>query len=318
MKKVLLTTPTFGRYSKAALEFLRDGGLEIVRTPQGVGVAKEAEVLAGIDDDTVAIITGLEPITKKVIDSARSLKVVAKHGIGVDNIDLNAAKERGVRVVNAPGTNSEAVADLTVGFMFALARKIIEANAKLRAGEWPRVMGTSVWGTTVGIVGLGMIGKAVARRTRGLNMTTLAYDPYFDEQFAAANQVRKASLDEILSTADFVTIHIPYSEETKNLIGKEQLAKMKPSAFLVNAARGGIVDEAALYDALAGNRIAGAAIDVFAKEPPAGSPLLTLPNTILTPHMGAYTEEALKLTSEFAARTVLEVLSGKRPSCTIV
>ena len=154
MKKVLLTTPTFGKYSKAALEFLKDGGLEVVRIRQTVGVAKEADVLPFIDDDTVAIITGLEPITKKVIDSARSLKVVAKHGIGVDNIDLNAAKERGVRVVNAPGTNSEAVADLTVGFMFALARKIIDAHNKLKAGQWPRVMGTSVWGATVGIVGL--------------------------------------------------------------------------------------------------------------------------------------------------------------------
>ncbi len=317
MKKILITTPTFGKYSKAAFELLREGGLEIVRTPPG-GMAKESDVLACLDDETVAIITGLEPITSAVIHSARSLKVIAKHGIGVDNIDLKTARERGVRVVNAPGLNSDAVADLAVGFMFALARKLTEANARLRAGEWPRVMGSSVWGATAGIIGLGMIGKAVARRTRGLNMTTLAYDPYFDEQFAAANQVRKAALDELLSSADFITIHIPYSEETRNLIGKEQLAKMKPAVFLVNTARGGIVDEAALFEALAGNKIAGAALDVFAQEPPAGSPLLTLPNIITTPHMGAYTEEALKLTSEFSARMVLEVLSGKKPASTIV
>jgi len=316
MKKVLITTATFGRFSAEAFDILRNGGLDMVRTPQAA--ATDADIASAVDDDTVGIIVGLEPISKAVFEAGRNLKVVAKHGIGVDNIDLNAAKEHGVRVVNAPGTNSEAVADLAIGFMFALARSIPEAHAMLRAGEWPRVMGKSVWGATAGILGLGAIGKGVARRARGLNMTTLAYDPYFDEQFATANQVRKASLDEILAAADFVTIHIPYSDQTRNLIGREQLAKMKPSAFLVNTSRGGIVDEVALFEALATKKIAGAALDVFAKEPPAGSPLLNLPNTITTPHMGAYTDGALKLTSEFAARMVLEVLSGKTPSCMIV
>ena len=316
MKKVLITTATFGRFSAEAFDILRNGGLDMVRTPQAA--ATDADIASAVDDDTVGIIVGLEPISKAVFEAGRNLKVVAKHGIGVDNIDLNAAKEHGVRVVNAPGTNSEAVADLAIGFMFALARSIPEAHAMLRAGEWPRVMGKSVWGATAGILGLGAIGKGVARRARGLNMTTLAYDPYFDEQFATANQVRKASLDEILAAADFVTIHIPYSDQTRNLIGREQLAKMKPSAFLVNTSRGGIVDEEALFEALATKKIAGAALDVFAKEPPAGSPLLNLPNTITTPHMGAYTDGALKLTSEFAARMVLEVLSGKTPSCMIV
>ena len=316
MKKVLVTTSTFARFSEAPLQCLRDGGLEIVRTPQAG--TREADVLACIDDNTVAMIVGLEPITKAVINSAPSLKVIAKHGIGVDNIDLNAAKERGVRVVNAPGTNSEAVADLAIGFMFALARKIPDANSKVRAGEFPRVMGKSVWGATAGIIGMGAIGKAVVRRARGLNMTTLAYDPFFDQQFAAANQVRKASLDEVLTGADFVTIHIPYSEQTRNLIGKDELAKMKPSAYLLNTSRGGIVDEQALFEALSSNKIAGAAIDVYAKEPPLGSPLLSLSNIITTPHMGAYTEESLNLTSEFAAKMVLEVLSGKKPLSTIV
>jgi D-3-phosphoglycerate dehydrogenase len=316
MKKVLITTPTFAKYSEAALQCLRDGGLEIVRTTQPV--AREADVLACVDDDTVAIIAGLEPITKAVIDSAPALKVVAKHGIGVDNIDLNAAKERGVRVVNAPGTNSEAVADLAIGFMFALARRIPDASARLRAGEFPRMIGKSVWGATLGIIGMGMIGKAVARRGRGLNMPTLAYDPFFDQAFADANGVRKATLDEVLRNADFVTIHLPYMEQTKNLIGKDELAKMKSTAYLINTARGGIVDEKALYDTLYNHKIAGAAIDVFSKEPPVGSPLLSLLNTITTPHMGAYTEEALQLTSEFVAKVVLEVLNGNKPSCTIV
>ncbi len=316
MNKVLVTTPTFARYSEAALRCLRDAGLEVVRIAQAG--AREADIVTCIDDQTIAMIVGLEPITKSVIDSAANLKVIAKHGIGVNNIDLKAAEVRGVRVVNAPGTNSEAVADLAIGLMFALARKIPDSNSKVRAGEFPRVMGKSVWGATAGIIGMGMIGKAVARRARGLNMTVFAYDPFFDQEFADANQVRQASLNEVLTAADFVTIHTPYAQQTKNLIGKNELAKMKPSAYFVNTARGGIVDEEALFEALSNNKIAGAAVDVFAKEPPAGSPLLGLPNIITTPHMGAYTEEALQLTSEFAAKMVLEVLAGKKPFCTIV
>jgi D-3-phosphoglycerate dehydrogenase len=316
MKNIVITTPTFARYSDSALTCLRQGGLEIVRVPRSPGT--EADVLQCLNGDTVAIIAGLEPITRKVMASAPALKVVAKHGIGVDNIDLDAAKDLGVRVVNAPGTNSEAVADLVFGLMFCLARRIPDADAKLRAGEWPRVIGKQVWGAALGILGLGMIGKAVARRARGFNMTVLAYDPYFNQEFARSMDVRQASIEEILAASDFVTLHMPYMESTKNLIGEKELKKMKPSAYLINAARGGVVDEGALLKALTDKTIAGAGIDAFSKEPPAGSPLLALSNVVVTPHMGAYTEEALQLTSEFAARTVLEVLEGKKPACIIV
>jgi D-3-phosphoglycerate dehydrogenase len=295
---------------------LRDGGLEIVRTQPLT--AQEADVLQCINADTVAIIAGLEPITRAVITSAPSLRVIAKHGIGVDNIDLNTAKERGIRVINSPGTNTDAVADLVIALMLCVARRVPDASARLRSGEWPRVIGRSVWGAVLGIVGLGMIGKAVARRARGFNMTLLSYDPYFDREFAQANNIRQATLDEILMQADFVTLHMPYSESTKNLIGENELKMMKPSAFLINAARGGVVDECALLQALSDKTIAGAALDVFSKEPPTGSPFLILPNVVATPHMGAYTEEALQLTSEFAAKMVLEVLAGKKPFCTIV
>jgi D-3-phosphoglycerate dehydrogenase len=316
MKNVLITTPTFARYSDSALACLRQGGLEIVRTTQPV--ATEADVLKCLNADTVAIIAGLEPVTRKVITSAPALKVVAKHGIGVDNIDLNAAKELGVRVINAPGTNSDAVADLVFGLMLCLTRKILDADTKLRAGEWPRMIGKSVWGKVLGILGMGMIGKAVARRARGFNMKVLAYDPYFDQDFARANGVHQATIEEILPAADFVTLHMPYMESTKNMIGEKELKQMKPTAYLINAARGGVVDETALLKALTDKTIAGAALDAFSKEPPVGSPLLALPNVIVTPHMGAYTEEALQLTSEYAARMVLEVLDGKKPSCIIV
>jgi len=317
MNKVLITTPTFARYSPSALQLLQNAGLEVIRTPQAV--AAEADVLKCIDNDVVAIIAGLEQITKAVIASAPSLKVVAKHGIGVDNIDLDAAKARGIRVVNAPGTNAEAVADLVFGLMICTARRLPDAAARLRAGEWPRMIGRQVWGATLGIVGLGMIGKAVARRAHGFNMKVLAYDPYFDQEFARSNDIQQASLDEILTQSDFVTLHMPYSEETKNLISEKEFKKMKPSAFLINAARGGVVDEAALLQALSNKTILGAAIDAFSKEPPpVDSPFLNLPNVVCTPHMGAYTEEALQLTSEFAAKTVLEVLAGNKPKCTIV
>jgi D-3-phosphoglycerate dehydrogenase / 2-oxoglutarate reductase len=316
VKKVLITTPTFAKYNEVAIENLQDSGLEVVRADQPV--RSDDAIIKYIDNATVAIITGLEPITKTVIESAPSLKVIAKHGIGVDNIDLKAAQEKGITVVNAPTTSSEAVADLVFGLMLSLARKIAEADNRVKAGEWPRVVGRSVWGATLGIIGLGTIGKSVARRAQGFNMKVFAYDPYFDESFAQKNDIQQASLNDILQNADFLTIHIPLTEKTKNLIGENELRQMKKTAYLVNTARGGIVNEEALFGALMSKTIAGAAIDVFAHEPATGSPLLSLPNVLTTPHMAAYTEEALQLTSEFAAQMVLEVLNGRIPSCTIV
>lgn len=310
-----MTNASFAKYSKRAEEILQDYGLEIIRVKQPVTGEND---LLGQLDDVVAIITGLEPVTGKVINSAPRLRVIVKHGIGVDNIDLDAAKEKGVIVANSPGTNREAVADLVFGLMLSLARKIPQSDRQVREGKWPKVFGQSVWGKTLGIIGLGVIGKSVAQRAKGFNMKVLAFDKYWDEEFASANGIIRSEVDEILKESDYVTLHVPLMEETRNLIGEKQISIMKPTAYLINAARGGVVDEDALYKALKEGRIAGAGIDVFSTEPPTQSPLLGLQNVILTPHMGGFTDGALSMTSEFVSQVVVDALKGREIRSRIV
>lgn len=310
-----MTNASFAKYSKRAEEILQDYGLEIIRVKQPVTGEND---LLGQLDDVVAIITGLEPVTGKVINSAPRLRVIVKHGIGVDNIDLDAAKEKGVIVANSPGTNREAVADLVFGLMLSLARKIPQSDRQVREGKWPKVFGQSVWDKTLGIIGLGVIGKSVAQRAKGFNMKVLAFDKYWDEEFASANGIIRSEVDEILKESDYVTLHVPLMEETRNLIGEKQLSIMKPTAYLINAARGGVVDEDALYKALKEGRIAGAGIDVFSTEPPTQSPLLGLQNVILTPHMGGFTDGALSMTSEFVSQVVVDALKGREIRSRIV
>ncbi|NSW91526.1 MAG: phosphoglycerate dehydrogenase [Firmicutes bacterium] len=308
MDKVLVTNASFAKYSEKAEKILTDYGLGITRAKQPV--TGDSDLLSQLDD-IVAIITGLEPITRKVISSAPRLKVIVKHGIGVDNIDLNAAKENGVIVANSPGTNREAVADLVFGLMLSLARKIPQSDRQVRERKWPKVFGQSVWGKILGIIGLGFIGKSVAQRAKGFNMKVLAFDKFWDEEYASANNIIRTDVDEILKESDFVTLHVPLMEETRNLIGEKQFSIMKPTAYLINAARGGVVDEAAMYKALTEGKIAGAGIDVFSTEPPTDSPLLGLQNVILTPHMGGFTDGALGMTSEFVSQVVVDALKGK-------
>lgn len=315
MDRVLVTNESFAKYSNKAEEILKNHSLDIVRAKQPV--IREDDLLDNLEE-VVAIITGLEPITEKIIDSAPRLKVIVKHGIGVDNIDLNAAKKKGVIVANSPGTNREAVADLVFALMLSLARKVPRSDRKVREGKWPKVFGQSVWGKTLGIIGMGTIGKSVAQRAKGFNMKILACDKFWDEEYASANGIIHCDMDEIFKESDFITLHVPLMEETRNLIGIKQLTMMKPTAYLINTARGGIVDEEALYRVLKEERIAGAGLDVFSTEPPTGSPLLELENVILTPHMGGFTEGALSMTSEFVAQVVVDALEGKQLKSRIV
>lgn len=314
MDKVLVTNASFAKYSTRAQNILEGYGLEIIRPKQPV---TEEDLLSNLDD-VVAIITGLEPISKNIINSAPRLKVIVKHGIGVDNIDLDAAKEKGVIVANSPGTNREAVADLVFGLMLSLARNISKSDSQVRAGQWPKVFGQSVYGKTLGIIGLGAIGKSMVKRARGFDMKVIAFDNYWDKEYADANGVIYSDIEGILKEADFVSLHIPLTDETKNLISMNQLNMMKPTAYLINASRGGVVDEEALCKALSEGRIAGAGLDVFSSEPPINSPLLGLENVILTPHMGGFTDGALGLTSEFVAQVVIDVLEGKEIKSRII
>jgi D-3-phosphoglycerate dehydrogenase len=235
------------------------------------------------------------------------------HGVGVDHIDLEAARRHGVVVANCPGANSHAVADLAIGLMIDLARSICAVNGEVHNRVWRSRQGVELWGKTLGLVGLGMIGQGVARRARGFDMRVLAFDPYAGPGVAERLGVQMVALDELLAASDFVSLHAPLTPETHHLIGAAQLALMPPHAYLVNTARGGLMDEAALAEALAQGRLAGAALDAFAAEPPWGSALLDLPNVVATPHIGAHTRESIERVGVLAVRNVVNVLEGKEP-----
>lgn len=316
MKEVVITTPTFGKFSDQPEARLQEAGYVPIRFKQ-LKVSEE-DILSKVGPNTIGIITGLEPITPEVMDAAPNLKVIAKHGIGVDNIDLLAAKTRGIGVYNAPGSNADAVADLTIGLMFVLARDIIRANQIVLEGSWPRQFGSSVWGATLGVLGLGAIGKQTALRGRGLNMRVLAYDPYFNAGFAQAHGIEHAEFEDVFKVSDFIAVHMPLTDETQNVIGAKELALMKKTAFIINTARGGIINERDLCTALQNKVIAGAALDVFESEPPVDRSLIDLPNVVSTPHMGGYTYEAVNNMSNVAVDTIISVLSGSAATNRIV
>ena len=291
--------------SKNGVEMLKAQGYHVdVRTG-----LKEDELVKVIKDYDVLLVRSATKATRKVIEAGK-LKVIGRAGIGVDNIDVDAATERGVLVMNAPSGNVISTAELTIGFIFALARRIAQADASMKKGEWKRkeMKGTQVQGKTLGIIGLGRVGAEVTKRASALGMTVIAYDPLVSPEVGTRLHVRLVQLDRLLQEADIITVHTPMTPQTKDMIGKAELAKMKKSALLINCARGGVVNEDALYDALAGNKIAGAALDVFMNEPPAGSKLLTLQNVVLTPHLGATTTEAQEEVGSEIAEQVIAYL----------
>lgn len=302
---VLVASRSFGRNCPEVLDEMKTAGC--VFLPQKFnGAPTEEELIAAIKDADV-LISGTEPVTAKVLEAAKKLKIISKHGVGVDNIDLAAAKKRGIPVAVAGPAMVDAVADLTMGFVLALARHIPQGNANVKAGKWDRFVGAELRGKILGIVGLGQIGKAVARRAEAFGMTVVAHDA------VQAPGFQYVDFKVLLAGADFICVHVPLTEGTCNMFGAPQFQQMKPTAFLVNVSRGELVDETALFEALNTKRIAGAASDVFAKEPPGDNPLLTLDNFIAMPHCGGQTPEALRRMGEVAAANVLRVLRGERP-----
>jgi len=255
-------------------------------------------------------------LTADIISAAKKLKVIGRAGIGVDNIDLKAATEHGIIVVNAPGSNSLSVVELTIGQMISIARKLVKADAHVRSGEWKRkaFVGVELMGKTLGLIGFGRIGSEVAMRAQVFGMNVITYDPYVKREVAENMGVRVVETkEELLKESDFVSIHALLTDETRGLISAPEFGIMKDSAFIINCARGGIVDEKALYDALKNRKIAGAALDVYEHEPPVNSPLLELDNIIFTPHIGASTREAQQRAGTVAAEQMLTALRGERP-----
>jgi D-3-phosphoglycerate dehydrogenase len=285
--RVLVTSTSFNKVDPLPRERLIQSGCEIVENPFGRPL-KEEELIPLLKE-VDGIVAGLDEYSRKAILSTNRLKVISRYGVGVDNIDLEAAKERGILVVNTPEVNTQAVADLTFGLILAVCRKIPKAHFSTQKGNWGRLIGRGVYKKSLGIIGLGRIGKAVAERARGFSMEILAYDIKIQE----APGIRFLPLEELLATGDFITLHCDLNPGSKGIIGAEELVLMKKTAFLINTARGGLIDENALYQALRDWKIAGAALDAFQDEPPVNSPLLTLDNIITTPHIGSYTHEAL-------------------------
>jgi D-3-phosphoglycerate dehydrogenase / 2-oxoglutarate reductase len=299
-------------------ETIAEAGLAALRAAAQVDVKTDldkAQLIATLPDYDALIVRSATKVTAEVIRAGAKLRVIGRAGTGVDNIDVEAATQHGIIVVNAPAANSVAAAELTIGFIMALARRLPEANASLQSGKWERTkfMGFEVRGKTLGLVGLGRIGTEVARRARGLEMTVLAYDPVVSTDRATQLGVSLTTLDDVLAQSDFVSVHVPLIDSTRHIINAARLAQMKPTAYLLNAARGGIVDEAALANALERRVIAGAALDVFEQEPPTNSPLLGHANLIVTPHLGASTLEAQALAGVDVAEGVLVALAGGTP-----
>src|SRR5438876_5383237 len=255
----------------------------------------ETELLPRVTEVAAMIVRSETKVTKTIIEAAPKLRVIGRAGLGVDNVDVEAATQRGIVVMNTPGGNTISTAELTFSMLMALARKIPQAHSSMKAGEWNRkaFQGTELYNKTLGILGMGRIGSEVAKRAVAFGMTVLAYDPYLNLARAKAMQVELVELDEIYARSDFITVHMPMTDETKGMINAAAFAKMKKGVRVLNCARGGIVNEKDLYDAIQSGQVAGAALDVYETEPlPKEFPLRDLPQVIMTPHLGASTEEA--------------------------
>lgn len=310
MYRVLVTSTTFGLASPRPVEYLHGHQCEVVFGPRRPLRDEElARLLPGFH----ALIAGLDEIGPKSLENADVLRVIARRGASLDLIDLRGATERGILVFSLPRMDAESVADLTFGLILAVARLIPQADRRVRAGYWDRPIGRDVWGKTLGVIGLGRIGSAVARRGKGFSMRLLAYDRSPDPTLGQELDVTYMDLPTLLRSSDFVTIHLPLTPATRGFISLQELRMMKPTAYLINTSRGGVVDEAALYQALKEGWIAGAALDVFSEEPPRGNPLLELENVVCTPHMGTYTVETLEAMDLYCAREVVRALRGEIP-----
>lgn len=303
---VLVTARSFGTADNKAVELLEAKGCEVRKLVQADGPIPEqlSRELPGAD----AVIAGLEDYSRELIESSEKLKVISRYGVGYDKVDLKAAADRRIAVTITPGANGDSVADLAVALMMDCARNVTVMDNGIKNRNQVRPSGLEMWEKTLGIVGAGRIGKGVARRCRGFRMNILCYDQYQDTKFAEECQAQYVDFDTLIRESDFITIHSPLTEETRNLFSREQFLAMKKDAVLVNTARGGIVDEEALYEALKSGEIRAAALDATVDEPPYDSPLCTLSNCILTPHAGAATREASSRMSLMAAQNVLDIL----------
>lgn len=304
--KVIVTARSFGNADHRAVDLLEANGCTVKKLVAADGPVQEQLRREIVDAD--AVIAGLDDYDAELIAAAKQLKVISRYGVGYEKVDAAAAAKRGIPVTITPGANGDSVADMAMALMLDCARNVTYMNNSIKQGGHERPSGLEMWGKTLGVVGAGRIGKGVARRCRGFQMKILCYDQYQDEQFRREVGAEYVDFHTLISQSDFITIHSPLTPETENMFGPEQFAMMKKTAIVVNTARGGIVDEKALYDALKNGEIRAAGLDVTLTEPPCASPLAELSNCILTPHAGAATTEASSKMSLMASQNVVDVL----------
>jgi D-3-phosphoglycerate dehydrogenase len=305
--KILVAEPL----AKQGLEILRANATHEIDEKIGLTPEQLAEIIGEYD---ALLVRSQVKVTAEILAHATRLVVIGRAGVGVDNVDLEAATKAGIVVVNAPTGNTVSAAEQTITLMLALAHKTAAADASMRRGEWKRssFTGVELRGRTLGIIGLGKIGQAVADRAHGLEMNVIGSDPFVTAEQAALHGITLTDIETIIEQADVITVHVPLNKTTKGIINAENIAKLKPGVMLINVARGGVYDEAAVAQALTDGKIAGAAFDVYESEPPAAdNPLLTAPNTVLTPHLGALTAEAQLRVAEEACEQVVDVLAGR-------
>lgn len=291
-----------------AIEQMRAAGL-VVDVRDEITPEELPAVLPGYDG---MVVRSRTKVRQPLIEACPNLKVIVRGGVGLDTIDAEFARSKGITVMNTPVASSASVAELTIGYMFALARATYQATSSMKAEKWEKKKfeGQEVGGKTLGLIGIGHIGREVARRAHALGMTVIAYDPYVKE----AGDVQLVSLDELLAKADYISLHLPKTAESAGMIGKEAFAKMKPGVRIINCARGGIIDEQALIQALTSGKVAGAALDVYAEEPPKDWALVKLPNVICSPHIGAATTEAQGRVGAEVAQKLIEFAKNRQPA----
>jgi D-3-phosphoglycerate dehydrogenase / 2-oxoglutarate reductase len=314
MFKVLAGSRSFGKYVDDGIRLLQENECEIVPNPFDRYLTEDdfVEILPGLD----AAIVGEDEVTDRALSTADRLQIISKHGVGLDSIDVSAATRRGIWVTNVPavGLEAAAVADLAFGLILSIARRIPQADRRVKGGEWKKDIGSDVGEKTLGVIGTGNIGKVVIRRAKGFDMEVIAHDLTKDDVFEKQYGIRYVSLEELLRQSDFVTVHVPLTQATRGMIGAREFDMMKRSAYFVNVARGGIVDQEALCQVLERKRIAGAALDVLSEEPPqSGDPLLSLDNVVITPHLGVYTPGSLSEMDRVTAQNIVNVLKGEEP-----
>lgn len=304
--KILVTPRSFGKSDPHVFKILEQAGIEVVKNETG-GIMPP-ELLIQKLSDCDGIIIGIEPLNSEIIASAKKLKAVAKYGVGVDNIDLIACKNRNIKVSRTVGANSDAVADYAFTLMLSVARKLIPIDSLCRKEQWTKTMSIDINKKTLGLIGLGAIGKGMVKRAKGFDMKVLAYDVFWDDEYAASAGVEAASVERIYKEADFISVHVPLTDETKNMISENQIEMMKPTAVIINTARGGIINENALLKALQSNRIYGAGIDAFEEEPPKNPAWFTLDNVVMGSHCAASTNGAAEKMGRMAANNIIRDL----------